>query len=287
MIGLVAVDLRHRLGGRCVRRPGQTLHSRRFLRRLHGGRHSMGRRAPRSWSSTTRPPKAFCAGLLRPRVHVSEGALRLLDAPELLAVVTHEAHHVRRRDPLRVVMVRSLVRSLPWAPGLGRLAERHATVAELAADGRCDSEGRIAPAPRRGARRDRRRGRTTGARHRARARRPSHGQAAAARPRPTGCWFPAGLSLGLLSLAVVIGVVPGGSGRLQRASQRPVAAPGGLLAVGGGDAPGLRGRALRGSGGADPRLTRALPIRDFSPVRVSQPATLDIGRLIREADIDL
>jgi Zn-dependent protease with chaperone function len=186
----------------------QIYRSARFLRRLPvTGTRRVGGRA--FVVVDAEEPQAFCAGLLRPRVHVSNSALRILNEEELLAVVVHESHHARRRDPLRLLVVRALTRALPWAPGLARLAERHVTVAELAADaaavriagrrrhlaaallavsdhGGPDGHG-IAPErvdhlmgklPRRGA--------------------------------PAWMLVSAGLSLALLSLAVVIGVVPGG-----------------------------------------------------------------------------
>jgi hypothetical protein len=79
-------------------------------------------------------PRAFCAGLLRPRIHVSRGALDLLDDDELSAVVAHEAHHARRRDPLRIFIARALADALFFLPVLRRLAERYSALAELAAD---------------------------------------------------------------------------------------------------------------------------------------------------------
>ncbi|HEV2059410.1 MAG TPA: M48 family metalloprotease, partial [Solirubrobacteraceae bacterium] len=47
-------------------------------------------------------PVAFCAGLISSRIYVSTGALAALDGDELQAVVTHERHHARQRDPLRI-----------------------------------------------------------------------------------------------------------------------------------------------------------------------------------------
>jgi Zn-dependent protease with chaperone function len=79
-------------------------------------------------------PLAFCAGLLRPRVYVSTGALALLDVPALDAVLVHERHHARRRDPLRLAAGRVLARALFFMPGLRELARRHQALAELSAD---------------------------------------------------------------------------------------------------------------------------------------------------------
>jgi hypothetical protein len=79
-------------------------------------------------------PAAFCAGYLRPRIYLSRGALEELDADELRAVVAHERHHVRRRDPVRLLVARTLAAALPFVPLLRRISERYEAIGELAAD---------------------------------------------------------------------------------------------------------------------------------------------------------
>jgi Zn-dependent protease with chaperone function len=79
-------------------------------------------------------PQAFCTGFMRPRVYVSTGALELLGRHELDAVLAHEAHHARRRDPLRLFVARTLAEALFFVPVLQRLADRYEALAELAAD---------------------------------------------------------------------------------------------------------------------------------------------------------
>ena len=79
-------------------------------------------------------PQAFCAGLLRPRVYLSTGATSALTADELDAVLAHEAHHARVRDPLRVFVVRVVGDALFFLPASRKLAERYAALAEMAAD---------------------------------------------------------------------------------------------------------------------------------------------------------
>jgi Zn-dependent protease with chaperone function len=79
-------------------------------------------------------PRAFCAGLLRPRVYVSTSALALLDDAALSAVLAHERHHAHRRDPLRLAAGRVLARALFFLPELGDLVEREQALAELSAD---------------------------------------------------------------------------------------------------------------------------------------------------------
>lgn len=79
-------------------------------------------------------PQAFCTGLLRPRIYLSSATLAVLDARELRAVLSHEAHHARRRDPLRVFLGKVIADSLFFLPAARRLDARHAALAELAAD---------------------------------------------------------------------------------------------------------------------------------------------------------
>ncbi len=88
---------------------------------------------PVRWIDGARP-RAFCAGLIRPRVYVSVGAGKLISREQLEAIVAHERHHVRRRDPLRMLVVAALADSLFFMPVLLRLAERYRALAELAAD---------------------------------------------------------------------------------------------------------------------------------------------------------
>jgi hypothetical protein len=77
---------------------------------------------------------AFCAGLLRPVVYVSEGTLRSTDDAALRAILAHEAHHRARRDPLRLLLARMVSDALRPLPPFASLAEREAALADLAAD---------------------------------------------------------------------------------------------------------------------------------------------------------
>jgi beta-lactamase regulating signal transducer with metallopeptidase domain len=79
-------------------------------------------------------PKAFCAGLLKPRIYLSSAALETVPPTELAAVLEHESHHCARRDPLRVLIVQVLGDSLFFLPLMRRLRERYCALAELAAD---------------------------------------------------------------------------------------------------------------------------------------------------------
>ncbi len=79
-------------------------------------------------------PLAFCAGFLRPRIYVSCGTIEQLNSAELHAVLAHENHHCRRRDPLRILIGRALAAALFFVPILRSSSERFAALGELAAD---------------------------------------------------------------------------------------------------------------------------------------------------------
>jgi hypothetical protein len=78
--------------------------------------------------------QAFCAGYLRPVVYVSRRTVDLLSEDELDAVLAHEQHHRRLRDPLRLACGRILSEALFFIPVLRSLTDREADVAELRAD---------------------------------------------------------------------------------------------------------------------------------------------------------
>jgi hypothetical protein len=78
-------------------------------------------------------PEAFCAGLLKPRIYLSTAATAL-PGDHVDAIVAHERHHRQRRDPLRLLLARTLSEALFFIPALRRLTERYGALAELAAD---------------------------------------------------------------------------------------------------------------------------------------------------------
>jgi len=79
-------------------------------------------------------PLAFCAGLVRPSLCVSDAALERLGEGELRAVIEHEAHHARRRDPLRLLAAQTAADAFGFLPPLRGLARSTAALADLAAD---------------------------------------------------------------------------------------------------------------------------------------------------------
>lgn len=79
-------------------------------------------------------PLAFTFGYFAPSVAVSDALARSLDDRELEALLLHEAEHVRRRDPLRLLLVTAISRALVFAPLFGRLAESFRAAKEIDAD---------------------------------------------------------------------------------------------------------------------------------------------------------
>jgi Zn-dependent protease with chaperone function len=83
---------------------------------------------------TSDRPFAFCGGYWRPRVWVSTGLLAHLDEEELAAVLRHEAHHLRQRDPLRLLVVRALRETLFFLPVVRYLSGCYEVEQEISAD---------------------------------------------------------------------------------------------------------------------------------------------------------
>lgn len=80
------------------------------------------------------PMPAFTTGWVRPVIHVSTELERHLSPAQLAAVLAHEHAHVRRRDPLRLTVLRALGCLLFWLPAMRRLAADVADDAEIIAD---------------------------------------------------------------------------------------------------------------------------------------------------------
>lgn len=76
-------------------------------------------------------PTAFCYGLLRPRICITSGLLAALAPDELEAVLRHERHHLRRYDPLRVLLWTMISGTFWW---LAEQADQAHLLRELAAD---------------------------------------------------------------------------------------------------------------------------------------------------------
>lgn len=79
-------------------------------------------------------PLAHTLGLWRPRIVVSTGLLGLLDRESLVAVLAHERHHVRRREPLRQLLGVIASSALFFMPLAGELHRRYRWHREVEAD---------------------------------------------------------------------------------------------------------------------------------------------------------
>ncbi|MHB8468433.1 MAG: M56 family metallopeptidase [Gaiellaceae bacterium] len=79
-------------------------------------------------------PAAFCFGIARPRVVVTDGLLARLSPQEQAAAIWHEGRHARLREPLRSLSARLAARTFFWLPILADVFERYLLLKELDAD---------------------------------------------------------------------------------------------------------------------------------------------------------
>ena len=77
---------------------------------------------------------AVTYGLIRPRILVSTGLATTLTPAEICAVLAHEREHLRRRDPLRMLVARLAAAWACYLPAGRWLASRAALRYELTAD---------------------------------------------------------------------------------------------------------------------------------------------------------
>lgn len=83
---------------------------------------------------TDLPSPAFTVGAFSPRIYVTSDLGARLSTEELAMVLSHEAAHVRRRDPLRLSAYRFLSCTFFWIPALRCLSDDIADEAEIEAD---------------------------------------------------------------------------------------------------------------------------------------------------------
>lgn len=79
----------------------------------------------------SRLPAAFTAGFLSPRAYLTSEADRQLNSEEKAVVLAHEREHVRKRDPLRLLILQFLER---WLPGAQYVRAQWQASAELDCD---------------------------------------------------------------------------------------------------------------------------------------------------------
>jgi len=82
----------------------------------------------------TEAPLAFCVGWLRPRICLSTGLADILTEQELTAVLIHEDHHCRRRDPLRALLAEAFGATLFFLPIAIELRDLFLATIEIEAD---------------------------------------------------------------------------------------------------------------------------------------------------------
>jgi beta-lactamase regulating signal transducer with metallopeptidase domain len=83
----------------------------------------------------------FCHGYFRPRICLTTGLAEALDDGELAAVMRHEAHHVRSRDPLKILLARSMASGLFYLPVAAVLRDGYFIGKEACADADAEGEG--------------------------------------------------------------------------------------------------------------------------------------------------
>jgi hypothetical protein len=86
-------------------------------------------------------PSLYCAGVRRPAIFVTGGAVDLLDAGELRAALAHERSHLGRHDPARSWAMLGLRLLMWWNPTFQVLARALARDAERLADERSVTAG--------------------------------------------------------------------------------------------------------------------------------------------------
>ncbi|SFB62760.1 Zn-dependent protease with chaperone function [Amycolatopsis marina] len=79
-------------------------------------------------------PYAFTYGVWHPRVAVSSGLVARVSQDELVAVLRHEDYHVRHRDPLKVLALRTWAAAFFLIPLIGDVLQRILDRQELKAD---------------------------------------------------------------------------------------------------------------------------------------------------------
>ena len=77
---------------------------------------------------------AFTAGLIQPAIYLSEAIPEKLAEMEIEAVLLHEIHHLRRRDPLRTLAAAVIADILFWIPLARNALAALVTRLEFAAD---------------------------------------------------------------------------------------------------------------------------------------------------------
>lgn len=79
-------------------------------------------------------PIVFTAGLLHPRIYMSEAMASLLSDQEMSAVIAHEEFHVRTYEPLRQCINRCIIYAIPLLPNPAKVEQKLQSLGEASAD---------------------------------------------------------------------------------------------------------------------------------------------------------
>jgi len=79
-------------------------------------------------------PIIFCFGFIKPEVCISSGFINRLDDFELASVLLHEKQHVLHNEPIKLFVVKAIMKGLFFVPSLKLQAKNYLTLSELAAD---------------------------------------------------------------------------------------------------------------------------------------------------------
>lgn len=79
-------------------------------------------------------PVVFCFGLLRPKVCISNGLVKILSKDELTAVLLHEHSHMIANEPLKLFIIKLFYSVFFFLPGIKTYVNKYVTFSELAAD---------------------------------------------------------------------------------------------------------------------------------------------------------
>jgi beta-lactamase regulating signal transducer with metallopeptidase domain len=130
------LSFRRRMGRLAIRTPDQDTELYRIAVRNHC--LAAVRVLPASYGAV-----AFTAGIVRPRIYLSELLMEELDDHELELVLLHEIRHCRAYDPARSFFATILADFFFWLPAVRKLEERVMAKIEFAADEAAASLDRI------------------------------------------------------------------------------------------------------------------------------------------------
>lgn len=82
----------------------------------------------------------FCAGLINPEIVIGREIVSRMSNRELEAILRHESYHLQNLDPLKVLLVTSLSKTLFFLPMIGELSRAYLKGKELAADRYAEKE---------------------------------------------------------------------------------------------------------------------------------------------------